>query len=355
MGREETVISQLAELYESYGYSYYKVSRFEEYDLYARNRNFLSGGQILTFNDADGRLMALKPDVTLSIVKNTKDDEGMKKIYYKENVYRVPRSGSGFKEIMQSGLECIGDIDRYATGEVIMLAASSLESVSSEYILDISHIGITAGILEGTDDETADAILTAMSEKNAPMLEKICEKDRLPQEKKQLLEQLIRLYEPIGTGIERLKNMELPKECREAVTELEELCDVLKLYGIDKNIYLDFSIICDTDYYNGIFFKGFIAGIAESVLSGGRYDNLMRRMGKKSGAIGFAVYLNQLENLEAKTDRYDADVLITYSEGSDMKKIIEAAGSCIAAGKSVRVQKNRGARTKEVIEIGADN
>lgn len=355
MGREETVISQLAELYESYGYSYYKVSRFEEYDLYARNRNFLSGGQILTFNDADGRLMALKPDVTLSIVKNTKDDEGMKKIYYKENVYRVPRSGSGFKEIMQSGLECIGDIDRYATGEVIMLAASSLESVSSEYILDISHIGITAGILEGTDDETADVILKAMSEKNAPMLEKICEKDRLPQEKKQLLEQLIRLYEPIGTGIERLKNMELPKECREAVTELEELCDVLKLYGIDKNIYLDFSIICDTDYYNGIFFKGFIAGIAESVLSGGRYDNLMRRMGKKSGAIGFAVYLNQLENLEAKTDRYDADVLITYSEGSDMKKIIEAAGSCIAEGKSVRVQKNRGARTKEVIEIGADN
>ena len=355
MGREETVISQLAELYESYGYSYYKVSRFEEYDLYARNRNFLSGGQILTFNDADGRLMALKPDVTLSIVKNTKDDEGMKKIYYKENVYRVPRSGSGFKEIMQSGLECIGDIDRYATGEVIMLAASSLESVSSEYILDISHIGITAGILEGTDDETADEILKAMSEKNAPMLEKICEKDRLPQEKKQLLEQLIRLYEPRGTGIERLKNMELPKECRETVTELEELCDVLKLYGIDKNIYLDFSIICDTDYYNGIFFKGFIAGIAESVLSGGRYDNLMRRMGKKSGAIGFAVYLNQLENLEAKTDRYDADVLITYSEGSDMKKIIEAAGSCIAAGKSVRVQKNRGARTKEVIEIGADN
>ena len=81
----------------------------------------------------------------------------------------------------------------------------------------------------------------------------------------------------------------------------------------------------------------------------------MRRMGKKSGAIGFAVYLNQLENLEAKTDRYDAGVLITYSEGSDMKKIIEAAGSCIAAGKSVRVQKNRGARTKEVIEIGADN
>lgn len=355
MGREETVISQLAELYESYGYSYYKVSRFEEYDLYARNRNFLSGGQILTFNDADGRLMALKPDVTLSIVKNTKDDEGMKKIYYKENVYRVLHSGSGFKEIMQSGLECIGEIDMYAAGEVIMLAAASLESVSSEYILDISHIGITAGILKDTDEETSEAILKAMSEKNIPMLQKICEKNNVQEARRQLLENLIRIYEPIDTGIGRLKAMKLPEESLEAVAELEELCDVLKLYGIDKNVYLDFSIVCDTDYYNGIFFKGFIAGIAESVLSGGRYDNLMRKMGKKSGAIGFAVYLNQLESLEAKSDRYDADVLITYSDGSDMKKIIEAARSCIAEGKSVRVQKSRGARTREVIEIGADN
>lgn len=355
MGREETVISQLAELYESYGYSYYKVSRFEEYDLYARNRNFLSGGQILTFNDADGRLMALKPDVTLSIVKNTKDDEGMKKIYYKENVYRVLHSGSGFKEIMQSGLECIGEIDMYAAGEVIMLGAASLESVSSEYILDISHIGITAGILKDTDEETSEAILKAMSEKNIPMLQKICEKNNVQEARRQLLENLIRIYEPIDTGIGRLKAMKLPEESLEAVAELEELCDVLKLYGIDKNVYLDFSIVCDTDYYNGIFFKGFIAGIADSVLSGGRYDNLMRKMGKKSGAIGFAVYLNQLESLEAKSDRYDADVLITYSDGSDMKKIIETARSCIAEGKSVRVQKSRGARTREVIEIGADN
>ncbi len=355
MGREETVISQLAKLYECYGYSYYKVSRFEEYDLYARNRNFLSGGQILTFNDADGRLMALKPDVTLSIVKNTKDDEGMKKIYYKENVYRVPRSGSGFKEIMQSGLECIGDIDGYAAGEVVMLAAASLESVSSEYILDISHIGITAGILEDADEDIAEAILKAMSEKNVPVIEKICEQGKLPQGKKQLLEQLVRLYEPIGTGIDRLKAMQLPEKSRAAVLELEDLCEVLKLQGIDRNIYLDFSIVCDTDYYNGIFFRGFIAGISQSVLSGGRYDNLMRRMGKKAGAIGFAVYLDRLEGLEAKSDRYDADVLITYSGDSDMRKIIETAESLIAEGKSVRVQRSREARTKEVIEIGADN
>lgn len=78
-------------------------------------------------------------------------------------------------------------------------------------------------------------------------------------------------------------------------------------------------------------------------------------MGKKAGAIGFAVYLDRLEGLEAKSDRYDADVLITYSGDSDMRKIIETAESLIAEGKSVRVQRSREARTKEVIEIGADN
>ena len=355
MDREETVVSQLAALYETYGYSYYKVSRFEEYDLYARNRNFLSSGQILTFNDADGRLMALKPDVTLSIVKNTKDDEGMKKIYYKENVYRVARGSSGFKEIMQSGLECIGDIDMYSEGEVVMLAAGSLAAVSGEYILDISHIGITSGILKGTDEETSDAVLKAMGEKNIPMLEKIYESGNISRDKKQLLEKLIRLYEPIATGIERLKTMGLPEQCREAVDELDNLCSVLRLQGIDKNIYLDFSIVCDTDYYNGIFFKGFIAGIAESVLSGGRYDNLMRKMGKTSGAIGFAVYMDRLEALNIYRDRYDADVLITYSKDCSISRIIETARKCISEGKSVRVQQSIGARTKEVIEIGTDD
>ncbi len=355
MNREETNISQLSRLYESYGYSYYKVSRFEEYDLYVRNKNFLSGGQILTFNDADGRLMALKPDVTLSIVKNTKDDADMQKIYYKENVYRVLHSGEGFREIMQSGLECIGDIDLYATAEVIMLAASSLRAVSEEYILDISHIGIMDGILKDTDREFSAAVRKAMSEKNLPMVRKICEQGDIETSKRQLLEQLVIMYEPIDKSITKLENMNLPKECEEAVNELAALQDVLKLHGIEKNIYLDFSIVCDTDYYNGIFFKGFIAGIAESVLSGGRYDNLMRKMNKKSGAIGFALYLDQIESIESKEERYDADVLIIYKEGSNIGKIIEAARKCIAEGKTVRVQKTAGVRTKEVIEIGADD
>ncbi|MBR4845925.1 MAG: ATP phosphoribosyltransferase regulatory subunit, partial [Bacteroidaceae bacterium] len=101
--REEQAVFALRELYETYGYAPYKMSKFEEYDLYVRNKDFLISDGIITFTDTDGKLMALKPDVTLSIIKNSKDRPGcVRKVYYNENVYRVSEDAHCFKEIMQT-------------------------------------------------------------------------------------------------------------------------------------------------------------------------------------------------------------------------------------------------------------
>ncbi|MBO4229163.1 MAG: ATP phosphoribosyltransferase regulatory subunit, partial [Clostridia bacterium] len=111
---EETLAIALRELYRGYGYQPYKMSRFEEYDLYVRNKDFLLSDSIITFTDADGRLMALKPDVTLSIVKNCPEEkDGLRKVYYNETVYRPSKEDRSFREIMQIGLECIGSFDTY--------------------------------------------------------------------------------------------------------------------------------------------------------------------------------------------------------------------------------------------------
>ena len=144
----EQLAAQLRALYQRYGFKHYRVSKFEEYDLYARNKRFLTSPHILTFSDTNGRLMALKPDITLSIINNTRDDDRTRKVWYTENVYRVPRGGSGFQEIMQAGLEMLGAVDLYAMGEVLMLAARSLEAVSPRYVLELSHMGILTGVLD---------------------------------------------------------------------------------------------------------------------------------------------------------------------------------------------------------------
>ena len=144
--RAEQAAARLQGLYRQYGYLPYKMSKFEEYDLYVKNKEFLIGDGVITFTDTDGKLLALKPDVTLSIIQNSKDISGVtQKVYYNENVYRISGSTHTFKEIMQTGLECIGDIDIYSLSEVVMLAVRSLAVVSETYLLDLSHMGIVPG------------------------------------------------------------------------------------------------------------------------------------------------------------------------------------------------------------------
>ena len=146
---DERALLTLRSLYGSYGYLPFKMSKFEEYDLYVRNKDFLISDSIITFTDTSGKLLALKPDVTLSIIKNGTDEAGCKqKVYYNENVYRPSGETRQYKEIMQAGLECIGDIGVYDLYETLFLAAKSLESISEDFVLEVSHLGILRGILD---------------------------------------------------------------------------------------------------------------------------------------------------------------------------------------------------------------
>ena len=146
---DEKVCLELRGLYEQYGYKKYKMSKFEEYSLYVENKDFLGTDKVITFTDLDGRLLALKPDVTLSIIKNTNATEAeSEKLYYQENVYRENRESHTFTEINQMGLECLGDVDNYTITEVIALAAESLNTVSENYILELAHMSFVVELLE---------------------------------------------------------------------------------------------------------------------------------------------------------------------------------------------------------------
>ena len=204
---QEKLIFSLREIFEEAGYRKYKMSKFESYDLYSRYKDFLVSPDIISFTDTNGSLKALKPDVTLSIIKGMRADaQKTEKLYYNESVYRP--SGAGFKEMMQCGLECIGAVDEACEKEVLLLAEKALKIISKDSVLKIT----------------------------------------------------------------------------------EE----------------------DSKYYSGISFKGYINGVPDAVLSGGRYDGIAKRMGKDCGAIGFAVYLDVLERF------LDSN---TVSQGGGMLKV----------------------------------
>lgn len=340
---EEMAVMGLSGLYKKYGFKQFKMSKFEEYDLYAKNKDFLLSSNVITFTDTNGKLMALKPDVTLSIVKNSSDSlADLEKVYYSENVYRVDKGTHQFKEIMQVGLECLGDIDIYAVSEVIMLAKKSLDAISPRNILDISHMGFITGLLSdtGLSDECKKELINCISEKNSLSISKLCDEYKLDMKTTNALVTLTEIYGPFEKTIDKIKQVSFNAQTEAAVLELENIYSFLKLCGCDDRVNLDFSIVNDLNYYNGVIFQGFIDGVPSSVLTGGRYDNLMHKFGKSSGAIGFAVYLDLLSRLMLGDIQYDVDVLLLYDGDTKLKDIASAVESLTKSGKSVKAQKN---------------
>ena len=292
----EKILFALRELYNRQGYTPYRMSKFEEYDLYARNKDFLVSDQVITFTDVNGRLMALKPDVTLSIIKNSKDrPQELQKLYYNENVYRVARGANGFKEIMQAGLECIGRVDRENLAQVIALAVKSLCTVSPHCVLELSNLSIleeAVGRL-GLPEEAEPPLYQAVSEKNLHGIKALCAGAEGSK-----VERLLRLVSIRGGIAEAAKELRaLSDEGAEQTEAFLSVLSLLENSDVADRIQIDFSVVNDTNYYNGIVFKGFIRGLPTAVLTGGQYDRLMRKMQRRSRAIGFAVYLDALGRL----------------------------------------------------------
>ena len=300
LNNSEKIIFELRSLYSKYGYKPFKMSKFEEYDLYGSNKDFLVSGNCINFTDSDGRLLALKPDVTFSIIKNLDDSAtGVQKVYYNENVYRVTKKAGGFSEIMQTGIECMGDIDIGEVCEVITLAARSLYAISEDYVLDISHMGILSGLFSAMDlsESKKSELLCAVAEKNSGVILNLCNQYGVGDALSNKLLSLIDAYGTPSETLEKIGNSIVNAEMQNAYNELCEVCSMLTQKGYEKNINIDCSVVNDMSYYNGIVFKGFLHGVPTGVLSGGRYDRLMERVNKKAGAIGFAVYLDEVDRI----------------------------------------------------------
>ena len=317
----------LKELYLSYGYSYYKLPGFEEYSLYAENRTFLQSADVIAFN-AGGKLLALRPDVTLSVLKNARPDGGTQKLFYDEKVYR--RSASGpFAETDQIGVEVIGEVDAVTEAEVLELMLGTLARVSDNYVLDISHVGVIEKLLDamrlsGEDRAFATACLAG---KNVHDFKKFRAERSLSESAADAFETLITLPAETQSAFAKLKKID---GC--VFEEIEEL-RALAAHGGDR-VNVNFSVIGDPEYYNGAVFRGYVEGVPNAVLSGGRYDGLAEKFGKSYKAVGFALYLGELR---LNTSSNAPDTVLIY--GIDGKAALQKAAELRKSGRRVLLAK----------------
>lgn len=359
----EQAVFALRALYNRYGYAPYKMSKFEEYDLYARNKDFLISDSVITFTDRNGKLMALKPDVTLSIVKNSAErPAGLQKLYYNENVYRVSKGARAFREIMQVGLEALGQVDRYCIMEVLLLAARSLACISGEAILDVSHLGLLSEFLAsiGIPPAQTGRVLQYLGEKNLHDLSAACQTYGVTEENISLLIQLAALSGPVREILPQAEALLKGRVSSDTLADFTAILSALAETEAGSCLHLDFSVVDDIHYYNGIVFKGFIQGLPTAILSGGQYDRLLAKMGRKDKAIGFALYTDLVERLAPSADQYDVDTVLLYGENTDLRllqaqtAILSREGSVLALQRkpeTVRYRRLMKLQGSEVTEL----
>ena len=289
--KNELLGLKLRTLYTANGYTPYHMSKFEEYDFYARNKDFLLSDNVITFTDTTGKLMALKPDVTLSIIKNTPPvTSGCERVCYHESVYRVSSGTGAFGEVWQTGLECIGNVSAEEEAEVVRLAVESLAAIGRRYVLDISDLSVLGDVIKlcGITDEAS--FFAAASAKNPALLDRVLEECGADEHARDIAKRVLALHGRADEVKETLSAM---------VYELPSVAPFLYVLDrvADKSaVHIDFSVDTDTVYYNGIVFRGFVEGVPQPVLSGGRYDNLLSKMRRGEKAVGFAVYHDALES-----------------------------------------------------------
>jgi ATP phosphoribosyltransferase regulatory subunit len=251
----------------------------------------------------------------------------------------MDRNSGNFREILQAGIECVGDVGFYEVAEVVYLAAKSLEALGEGTILSLSHVGL---------------IRFCMDSSGLPACARSQALDCLRQKREQELRALCQEHGADDTLPVALLRARTPDDLAPLLTAdnapWQELRQIIALLPAGK-VRLDFSLGNDMKYYSGLVFKGYVRGVPASVLSGGQYDRLLSHMGKNARAIGFALYLDQLEQLE-ETAEWDVDTLLLCG-GADPAEILAAAESLPGTVLAVKAEpERRNWKQKAILEHG---
>ncbi|MBQ6113674.1 MAG: ATP phosphoribosyltransferase regulatory subunit [Synergistaceae bacterium] len=257
---------KLKDIFNSHGLKHLRLAPFDDYDFYSDKKDFLDSHNksILTFTDLNGRLMALRPDVTLSILHHPRPG----KWHYLEDVFRPDENENSlsFRKFQQAGIEFLGDFCDSDVRQVIDIALACLEKLADgkNFMLDIADTGLVADILrkrkgKSEKHEKESEILSCLAGRNYHGLKELDAPDEL---------------------LELLNTNSLPSKYS---------------LSVSRHLKVDYSAVNNLNYYNGLTFKGYIETIPYCVLSGGQYDGILRAMNSSiKNGMGFAVYLDRI-------------------------------------------------------------
>lgn len=285
----------------NHGCKIVETPSFEDYDVYQHFFPHLRRQMVKTI-DTDGRVLVLRPDVTLPLVESAAREfprpNQLLKFGYVSTVFReyFGRSTYG-KDFLQGGIEILGDPSPECDGEVIVMAAEILKAVGVENIrIDIGTAAYTQALFDALPLQEAekDRLRAYLADRNLVALRRYLSGLSLPGNARCALEALPVLFGPYAQTLGKAKDYCLNSGMLNALARLEKIYDYILYAGFADKVQLDFGFASRLGYYTDMVFKVYVDGALYDVIDGGRYDTLSAQFGIDRPACGFGMNINLL-------------------------------------------------------------
>lgn len=356
--RKRTIQEKLHHVFHQYGYEDIETPTFEYFEVFSKEVGTIPSRELYKFFDREGNTLVLRPDFTPSVSRACatyfNPEKEVVSLCYTGNTFINNSSFRGrLKETTQMGVERMGDDSPEADAEILAMTVECLlASGLTDFQVSVGQVDYYKSVLAqtGMTEEEEEELRELISQKNYFGVEELVKERKFD---RSLANVLIQLPQMFGASEVLKKARELTdnEQALKAVARLEEIYELLKVYGYEKYITFDFAMLSKYHYYTGIIFQAYTYGTGEPLIKGGRYNQLMKHFGKPAASIGFAIVIDNLlmalsrQKIGLSQDN-DTEVLVYRKE--NRIQAIQKAKELRAQGKNVALRPEKVTKVCEV-------
>ncbi len=299
--RKQQVEQKLREAIHRYGFKDIQTPAFEFFDVFSREIGTTPSKELYKFFDKEGNTLVLRPDFTPSIArcaaKYFMEDRNPIRFSYAGNTFTNTSNLQGkLKEVTQMGAELINDSSVEADAEMVSIVIEALQNAGlGRFQVSIGQVEYFKGLCQeaGLDEDTEYDLRSCISGKNFFAAQELLEERNVQEPYRGALLKVADMFGNM-TSLNEARSLVHNERSLAAIDRLEQLYEVLKLYGTQEYVSFDLGMLSKYNYYTGVIFKAYTYGVGDAVVRGGRYDNLLHQFGKEAPAIGFMVVIDEL-------------------------------------------------------------
>ena len=327
--------TEIRKVFDTYGYEEIETPSFEYFEVFSREVGTIPSKDLYKFFDREGNTLVLRPDFTPSVSRACatyfNPEHQVITLSYTGNTFINNSSYQGrLKETTQMGVERIGDDSAEADAELLAMTVECLLKAGlKEFQVSVGQVDYFKSLLQDAnlDIEEEENLRSLISQKNYFGVEDLVRSQNIPESLEKAFLELPHLF---GSSevLQKARSLTDNICAIKAVERLEEIYEILKIYGYEKYVSFDFGMLSKFQYYTGIIFQAYTYGTGEPVVKGGRYNNLLKHFGKPAASIGFGITVDNLlmalSRQKLSLPEKKAPVILTYTKANRREAILEA-------------------------------